>query len=195
MKGANNAEFLELLPASKNSSVDRLLRAAVNQAIDQRLQTIAELQSTNPELSVEAIERRMEDLAKEQLPDSHRSAFWTSEMDQILIAGSRGGLEAERKAVQKVLSILPDLRRGTIRQRQRALARRIQTGKSQRGRKYNWTAELDDRLQRACDRSGCKAAVSEMQKTTGWPRAAIYADATSSAFRSSGSRIKGAGAP
>jgi hypothetical protein len=146
-------------------------------------------------VSVESIERRMEELANEQLPDSHRSNFWTSEMDKILMAGARRGLESERKAIQKVLAMRPDLRRGTIRQRQRVLARRIPIGKSHRGRKYGWTAELDDRLQRAV----ADLAVKQLSANCRKPRVGLVwpsiAAATSSAFQSSDSIIKVTGAP
>lgn len=172
-KNANPA----LAPEPKGAdavTIDGLLLKAINQGLDQRLETIAQLRDKNPEWTVEGIEKHLEELANQQLPDWFRNGFWTPEMDRILLAGARGGLEAERKAVQKILAMYPELRRETIRQRQRVLARRLQHGKADRGRKYNWTEELDEHLQSAYERSGSQAAVTEMQSVTGWPRAAIY---------------------
>jgi hypothetical protein len=159
---------------TESASVDKLLRRAINQGIEQRSQTIAHLQARNPGWTVEAIEQRMEELASEQLPESYRNDFWISEMDRILLVGARGGLESERKAVQKILAKCPDLRREAIQQRQRMLARRLRPGKADRGRKYEWTADLDEHLKEAHEKSGCLAAVVEVEKLTGWPRAAIY---------------------
>jgi hypothetical protein len=155
-------------------SIDELLLRAINQGVDQRLQTIGAIRARIPQLTIEAIEERMEELAKQQLPDWYRNDFWTPETDRILLAGVNMGLESERKAVQKILALYPDLRRETVRQRQRVLARRLETGKAYRGRKYEWTEELDEHLRRAYERSGRNAAVAEVQKATGWPRAAIY---------------------
>jgi hypothetical protein len=95
-------------------------------------------------------------------------------MDRILLGGARGGLEAERKAVQKILAMYPDLRLETIQQRQHVLARRLPPGKARGGCKYEWTTELDAHLTSAYEKSGSEAAVTEMQRVTGWPRAAIY---------------------
>jgi hypothetical protein len=155
-------------------STDELLLRAINQGVDQRLQTIAAIRARIPQLTVEAIKERMEELAKQQLPDWYRNDFWTPETDRILLEGVNGGLESERKAVQKILALYPDLRRETVQQRQRVLARRLKAGKAHRGRKYEWTEDLDEHLRRAYERSGCDAAVAEVQKATGWPRAAIY---------------------
>ncbi len=156
-------------------SIDELLLLkAINQGVDQRLETIAELRARNPEWTTEVIEQRMEELARRQLPDWYGNDFWTSEMDRILLAGVRGGLEGERKAVQKILAMCPDLRLETIQQRQRVLARRLQHGKTHRGRKYEWTERLDAQLQNAYEKSGGEAAVTEVERVTGWPRAAIY---------------------
>jgi hypothetical protein len=154
--------------------INGLLFRAINQGVEQRIETIADLRARNPDWTTEAIEQRMEELASQQLPACYRDGFWTSEMDRILLTGAHGGLEAERRAVQKILARHPDLRLETIQQRQRVLARRLPPGKNRRGRTYEWTKELDAHLTSAYEKSGGEAAVTELQRVTGWPRAAIY---------------------
>ena len=160
--------------SKKIFSIDELLLRAINQGWDQRLQTIAEVCARNPQLTIEAMEERMEELAQQQLPDWYQNDFWAPEIDRILLAHASGGLESQRKAIQKIISKYPDLRRAPVQQRQRTLLRRLQPGKAHRGRKYEWTKELDADLQEAYERSGFEAAVTEVQEATGWPRAAIY---------------------
>jgi hypothetical protein len=121
MKDIENAKPVSLSKGDNTeiASVDKLLRKAINQGFEQRAQIIADVHAKNPDWTIEAIERRMEELAGQELPDWYRDDFWTSHIDRILVAGVRGGSESGRRAVQRILANCPELRREAIQQRQR----------------------------------------------------------------------------
>jgi len=88
--------------------------------------------------------------------------------DAILLAGVREANQCEREAVDKVLGRFSELRVEAIWARVRRL-RYKQKGDGP----LRWTNELDDRLVRIHRESGLRAAVSDIQNLTDWPRRAI----------------------
>lgn len=88
--------------------------------------------------------------------------------DSILLAGVREANQCEREAVDKVLGKFSELRVEAIWARFRRLRY-----KKQRNAPPRWTSELDDRLRRAHREAGLRAAVSDIQNLTDWPRRAI----------------------
>jgi hypothetical protein len=92
--------------------------------------------------------------------------------DPILLEGIRQGRREERKSVNKVLSKFPELRLGSIWTRIRRL-RAQQRQEAHIGVQFEWTTDLDERLRRTYAEAGLRAAVTELQCVTGWPRNAI----------------------
>jgi hypothetical protein len=92
--------------------------------------------------------------------------------DPILLAGIREGRRHERESVNRVLRKFPDLRVGSIWTRLRRL-REQQREQAQIGVPFEWTTDLDEHLRRIHTEAGLRAAVSEVQCITGWPRNAI----------------------
>lgn len=88
--------------------------------------------------------------------------------DPILLAGVREANQCEREAVDKVLGKFSQLRVEAIWARFRRLRY-----KEQRNAPLRWTKELDDRLRRVHREAGLRAAVSDIQNLTDWPRRAI----------------------
>jgi len=88
--------------------------------------------------------------------------------DGILLAGVREANQCEREAVDKVLGRFSELRVEAIWARFRRLRY-----KQKRDGPLRWTNELDDRLMRIHREGGLRAAVSDIQNLTDWPRRAI----------------------
>ena len=88
--------------------------------------------------------------------------------DAILLAGVREANQCEREAVDKVLGRFSELRVEAIWARLRRLRY-----KQKRDGALRWTNELDDRLMRIHREDGLRAAVSDIQNLTDWPRRAI----------------------
>jgi len=88
--------------------------------------------------------------------------------DTILLAGVREATRCEREAVDKVLSRFSELRVEAIWARVRRLRY-----KRKRDGPLRWTNELDDCLLRVHREGGLRAAVSDIQNLTDWPRRAI----------------------
>jgi len=88
--------------------------------------------------------------------------------DSILLAGVREANQCEREAVDKVLGRFSELRVEAI----WARVRRLRYKQKSDG-PLRWTNELDDRLIRIHREGGLRAAVSDIQNLTDWPRRAI----------------------
>lgn len=88
--------------------------------------------------------------------------------DSILLAGVREANQCEREAVEKVLGRFSELRVEAIWARFRRLRY-----KQRRDGPLRWTNELDNRLIRIHREGGLRAAVSDIQNLTDWPRRAI----------------------
>src|ERR1700676_616896 len=98
--------------------------------------------------------------------------FWRTAVDPILLGGIRTANRLERETVDRVLRKFSELRIGTI----WARLRRLQEQRKENGHTgppFRWTDELDERLIRIHEEGGLSAAVSGVQRLTGWPRKAI----------------------
>jgi hypothetical protein len=126
-----------------------------------------------PNVSVEEIDGWMQALAVDGLPQWLKPDFWTADMDRILLAGSREGAAGEMKAVGKIVRLHPELRIETVWARLRHL-RALKGRNGRRGNPFEWAPELDAALTAQCRFRGIAAAVSAIQKITGYPRDAIF---------------------
>lgn len=88
--------------------------------------------------------------------------------DPILLGGVREANQCEREAADKVLGKFSELRVEAIWARLRRLRY-----KQKRDGPLRWTTEFDDRLMRIHREGGLRAAVSDIQNLTDWPRRAI----------------------
>lgn len=98
---------------------------------------------------------------------STEQEVWSA-ADSILLNGVREANQCEREAVDKVLSRFSELRVEAIWARVRRLRY-----KQKRDGRLLWTNDLDDRLMRVHREGGLRAAVSDIQSLTDWPRRAI----------------------
>lgn len=88
--------------------------------------------------------------------------------DSVLLGGVREANQCEREAVEKVLGRFSELRVEAIWARVRRLRY-----KQKRNGPLRWTNELDERLIRIHREGGLRAAVSDIETLTDWPRRAI----------------------
>jgi transcriptional regulator with XRE-family HTH domain len=106
------------------------------------------------------------------LPSIMDQGFWQTEVDPILLSGIRNANRIERETVDRVLRRFSELRIGTIWARLRRLReRRKESGHA--SPPFRWTSELDEELIHIHEQAGLRAAVSSVQRLTGWPRKAI----------------------
>ena len=125
------------------------------------------------DLSADEVDRWMQTLALEGLPEWLKPDFWTQQMDQVLLSGIREGLTGEIKAVGKIVRIRPELRVEIVWARVRHL-RALRGRMSRRGRPFEWTPEIDAALLAHCRGVDTADAVSAVQRMTGYPRDAIF---------------------
>jgi transposase len=92
--------------------------------------------------------------------------------DPILLEGIRDGRRQERESVNRALSNFPELRVGSIWTRLRRL-RSQQREEAHIGVPFKWTTDLDETLYQTHAEKGLRAAVTEIEFITGWPRNAI----------------------
>lgn len=180
--------------------VDPVLLAGLERAIRFRREAIAKALKEYPTLQIGAVSKRVRELRTQQNGRPKAASFaatssprpsivledgsaavdisngaarssdreiWKA-ADSILLAGAREANQCEREAVDKVLGKFSELRVEAIWARFRRLRY-----KQQRNAPLRWTKELDDRLRRVHRDAGLRAAVSDIQNLTDWPRRAI----------------------
>jgi hypothetical protein len=159
--------------------VDPILLAGLERANRFRREAIVRALKEYPALQVGSVAKRVRDLRTQQSRRPQAAAhagaleycpaaFGSSAADSILLAGVREANRCEREAVDKVLDRFSELRVEAIWARFRRLRY-----KGKRDGPLQWTKELDDRLIRIHREGGLRAAVSEIQNLTDWPRRAI----------------------
>jgi hypothetical protein len=167
--GPPSVESHNLKPANE---IRKILLAGMLRGWDGQQQAVEQVRAISADVSVEEIDGWMQALAIEGLPEWLKPGFWTTEMDQILVAGIREGTTGEQKAVYKIVRICPDLRVEVVWARVRHL-RPLKGRKGRRGRPFEWTPQLDATLIAQLRCADFVAAVSAIQKMTGYPRDAI----------------------
>jgi hypothetical protein len=152
--------------------VQKILLVGILRGWEGQRRAVEQVREIRPELSTEEIDRCMQALAVEGLPEWLKPGFWTPAMDQILFAGTRESLAAEKKAVNKILKLKPELRLEVVWARLRHL-RALKGPKGNRGIPYEWTLEMDALLVERCRANDLNAAVSDVKRMTGYPRDAV----------------------
>jgi len=178
--------------------VDPILLAGLERANRFRKEAIAKALKEYPVLQIGAVSKRVRSLRTQQNGRPRAASFvstsaprivreggsavlgssigetrstdrevWRA-VDSILLAGVREANQCEREAVDKVLGRFSELRVEAIWARFRRLRY-----KQKRDGPLRWTNELDDRLMRIHREGGLRAAVSDIQNLTDWPRRAI----------------------
>jgi hypothetical protein len=155
-----------------DSQIQRILLAGIQTGWEGQQRAIHQVHELRPDLSEELIDEYMQTLANDRLPGWLKPEFWTPTLDQILLAGLRDGTPGQRKAVNKVLKLHPELRPEAAWSRLRHLQRLKHRG-GRRGVRFPWTAELDGALMERCHSDGVDAAVSDLADVTSYPRDAI----------------------
>jgi hypothetical protein len=150
----------------------KILLGGMLRGSDGQLQAVEQVCAMRPDLNAEEVDGWMQALALEGLPEWLKRDFWTPEMDQILLAGIREGVAGEIKAVGKIVRVHPELRVEVVWARVRHLRAR-KGRKGRRGRPFEWASEIDAALMANCRCANIAAAVSGVQKITGYPRDAI----------------------
>ena len=123
-----------------------------------------------PKLDTQMLERRLEALAEHGTPPWAGRDFWNGKLGDILLEGVHRGREAERKAIDKILRLHPELRPGVVIAQLRRVQDERRRAEGRRGKRFPWTKELLDLLQQVSETAGIQAAVKRMQSLTGWPR-------------------------
>ena len=134
---------------------------------------IRTVQKLWPRLALEVLRQRLEALADQGTPSWAKPPFWKGPLKDILQQGVKGGIEAERRAINKVLRLYPELRPGVVMAQLRRVRFEIQRAKGRQRRRFLWTDELLHELKEACDALGVTGGVTQIQERTGWPRDAI----------------------
>lgn len=156
-----------------DNEIRKVLLGGMLRGWDGQQEAVEQVHAMRPDLSVSEVDGWMQALAIEGLPEWLKPGFWTTEMDQILVFGVREGTIGEQKAVHKIVRLYPDLRIEVVWARVRHL-RALKGRKGRKGRPFEWTPELDAALIAQCRSFDIAAAVSAIQKITGYPRDAIF---------------------
>jgi hypothetical protein len=139
-------------------------------------------------LSIEQIDAEMQALAAQSLPQWLHPEFWTRDLDRILLAGLIDGAAGQRKAVNKVLRLHPELRPEAAWSRLRRLRRTHASGRRHRVR-FRWTVEWDRALTERCQSNGLDAAVTYVENITHYPRDAVRRRAARLGFVQTGRAV------
>jgi hypothetical protein len=131
------------------------------------------VQTLWPRLELETLRKRLEVLADHGTPVWAKPEFWSGVLSDILLEGVNGGVEKERRAVNKILRIYPELRPGVVMAQLRRVRAEVQRARGRRRQRFPWTPDLLRQLKDASDEAGVSAAVTLMHERTGWPRDAI----------------------
>jgi hypothetical protein len=126
-----------------------------------------------PRLELESLRLRLEMLADHGTPIWAKPQFWSGILNEILIEGVHGGVEKERRAVNKILRLYPELRPGVVMAQLRRVRAEVHRAQGRRRQRFPWTPDLLQQLQDACRETGVSAAVTLIHERTGWPRDAI----------------------
>src|SRR5260370_29085184 len=86
-------------------------------------EVVQRVRSVWPKLSIVWLGARMEEVARTGLPRWMDQAFWTTEIDPILLSGLRNASESQCEAVETVLHAFPELQVGIVWDRLRRLRR------------------------------------------------------------------------
>jgi hypothetical protein len=156
-----------------DDEIRKILLGGMLRGCDGQRQALEQVCAMRPGVSAEEVDGWMQTLALEGLPQWLKADFWTPEMDQILLAGIREGVAGEIKAVGKIVRVRPDLRVEMVWARVRHL-RALKGRTGRRGRPFEWAPEIDAALIANCRCADTAAAVSAVQKITGYPRDAIF---------------------
>ena len=84
-------------------------------------EVVQRVRSVWPKLSISWLGARMEEVARTGLPRWMDQAFWTTEVDPILLSGIQNASQCEGEAVEMVLHAFPQLHVGMIWDRLRRL--------------------------------------------------------------------------
>jgi hypothetical protein len=84
-------------------------------------EVVQRVRSVWPKLSIVWLGARMEEVARTGLPRWMDQAFWTTEIDPILLSGLRNAGESQCEAVETVLHAFPELHVGIMCDRLRLL--------------------------------------------------------------------------
>src|SRR5262249_41757843 len=113
--------------------IDLALLEGIQFGSREQQEAIARIRALWPQLSVEGLTDRMEEVATNDLPAYLCDDFWVGGLDRILLSGLKQGAQGAKAAVNKVLKIRPELRVEVIQRRLRQLARRVPQEKARRG--------------------------------------------------------------
>jgi hypothetical protein len=172
---AANGLVIWMTPEFWKKEIDLTLIEGIYGGKAKRPQVVERIRTLWPELDGEDLLQRMKTLAAESQPDWFRKKFW-ERLDPILLPGIMQGKVGERKAVDKVLRLLPELRIERIWSRVRDLrrqSRKTSEALERRASPFPWTREHEQRLIALCEQVGLKEAASIVQRETGWPRDAV----------------------
>jgi hypothetical protein len=169
---APNGVAIWMTPAFWKKEIDLTLIEGIYGGKARRARAIDRIRAIWPDLGCEALLRRMEELASESQPSWFQKNFW-DRLDPILLAGIKQGKTGERKAVDKVLRLHPELRIERVWARVRELQRQSRKESEHRAGRPSWTTDQQQRLLSLCQGIGLKEAASVLHEETGWPRDAI----------------------
>jgi hypothetical protein len=169
---ALNGLAVWMLPEFWKKEIDLALIEGIHGGRPKRLETIERIRAVWPELETEALLERMEKLAAETQPVWFQKSFWRR-LDPILLPAIKLGTIGERKAVDKVIKLYPELRIERVWARIRELRRRKHKIDELQAGPFTWTEELEQHLLALYREMGLKEAVSTFSRERGWPRDAI----------------------
>lgn len=153
--------------------IDCSLTGGILAGIQGKEAVLQTIQTLWPRLKLEVLRLRMEALADYGTPVWAKAEFWGGGLNEILIGGINGGIEKERRAVNKILRLYPELRPGVVMAQLRRVRAEVLRSQGRKQERFPWTPDLLGQLKDACDGAGVTAAVTLMQRSTGWPRDAI----------------------
>jgi hypothetical protein len=155
------------------SEIDQILIAGIHAGRDGQLKALERVQRVLPSVGIEAINARMQEIAAGGIPPWVKAeAFWTAEMDRILLQGISQGQTGERIAITKILRLHPELRTQIVWRRLTRL-RQLSNRPSGTRTAFTWTATWDALLLEVKQSGELESAIAEIQQLTGFPREAV----------------------
>jgi hypothetical protein len=136
------------------SEIDQILIAGIHAGRDGQLKALERVQRVLPSVGIEAINARMQEIAAGGIPPWVKAeAFWTAEMDRILLQGISQGQTGERIAITRL--------------------RQLSNRPSGTRTAFTWTATWDALLLEVKQSGELESAIAEIQQLTGFPREAV----------------------
>lgn len=154
--------------------LDIVLIGGVLGGFDARRAAVERIHKLWPRLDLEMLQGHLEALADHGTPAWSKPDFWEGTLRQILLEGVVGGIEAERKAMTKILRLYPDLRSGVVAAQLRRVRDAHRRAESHYDPRFLWTKQLVNQLREDCKLMGTPAAVDHMQARTGWPTEVVW---------------------